>query len=279
MPSWNVGLKKALAVTLVAASASAVAASSAQAGNLFTTIGITNTNPETRANGQIRGGWTFPGQEMPPGNTRIVPANDASDDVPLLLPDTTGNRLNLAAYRGQPFTIKADQQKAYTRLHFFGTSADGTGGGTYTLRFADGTTETATFNFPDWCGNPTAPTHIALGRFTGRNTTSGGMDGATCAFFHVVVNISAANAGKTLTTIVMPPSDQPGRQCAGLSDGPDRRDVRRGVRDVRPLGAGPVPERQGVAHDDRRDRVGHAADRGRLVPERDRGQAHGQRPG
>ena len=103
------------------------------------------------------------------------------------MPDTTGNRSNLAAYRGQPFTIKADQQKAYTALHFFGTSADGTGGGTYTLRFADGTSETATFNFPDWCGNPTAPTHIAIGRFTGRNTTRGGMDGATCAIFHVTV--------------------------------------------------------------------------------------------
>lgn len=204
MPSWNDGLRKVVAATLVAASASAVVASSAQAGNLFTTIGITNTNPETRANGQIRGGWTFPGQQMPASNTRVVPGNDASDDVPLLMPDTTGNRLNMAAFRGQPFTIKQDQQKAYTRLHFFGATADGSGGGPATLRFADGATEQVTVNFPDWCGNPTAPTHIALGRFTGRNTTSGGMDGAQCAIFHVTTTVSAANAGKTLTSIVLP---------------------------------------------------------------------------
>ena len=108
----------------------------AAATNIFTTIGITRAN--TRANGQIRGGWTFIGEEMPPSGTVGVAPNDAADDVPVRMPDTTGTVANLAEYRGQTLTLDPADQKNYTKLHFFGTTADGTGTGTYTFKYDDG---------------------------------------------------------------------------------------------------------------------------------------------
>ena len=57
------------------------------------------------------------------------------------MPDTTGNVPNLAEFRGQPLDLRDEHQKAYTRIHFFGTTADGSGGGDFVLHFDDGSTQ------------------------------------------------------------------------------------------------------------------------------------------
>ena len=66
---------------------------------------------------------------------------DTADDVPLRMPDTSGNLPNLAAFGGQTLTLAADDRKGYTRIHFFGTTADGSGGGDFLLTYSDGSTQ------------------------------------------------------------------------------------------------------------------------------------------
>ena len=101
--------------------------------NLFTTIGI--TTEETRDNSGINGPYSLPGEEMPPSRTVGPPEADTTDDVPLRMPDTSGNLPNLAAFEGQTLPLAAGDQKAYTRIHFFGTTADGSGGGDFLLTY------------------------------------------------------------------------------------------------------------------------------------------------
>jgi PKD repeat protein len=174
------------------------------APNLFTTIGI--TREATRANGQIRGGYTFKGEEMPPSRTVGPAPNDTVDDVPLRMPDTTGNVANLAEYRGQTLDLREELQKPYTKIHFFGTTTDGSGGGDFTLRFDDGTTQVVQdVNWPDWCQSGTPAAHIAVGPLSGRWTTTG-QDGAGCSIFHFPATIAAANQGKKLVAVTLPPS-------------------------------------------------------------------------
>jgi beta-xylosidase len=177
----------------------------AAATNIFTTIGITRAN--TRANGQIRGGWTFIGEEMPPSGTVGVAPNDAQDDVPVRMPDTTGNVANLAEYRGQTLTLDPADQKNYAKLHLFGTTADGTGTGTYTFKYDTGPDTTATVTFPDWCGSVSPPAHIAIGPGTGRYTPAG-QDGARCSIYHVAVDNPAPT--RKLVAVQLPPNTSPG---------------------------------------------------------------------
>ena len=176
----------------------------AAATNIFTTIGITRAN--TRANGQIRGGWTFIGEEMPPSATVGVAPNDTQDDVPVRMPDTTGNVANLAEYRGQTLALDPADQKNYTKIHLFGTTADGTGTGTYTFKYETGADTTASVTFPDWCGSVTPPAHIAIGPLSGRYTPTGS-DGARCSIYHVALDNPAPT--RKLTAIVLPANTTP----------------------------------------------------------------------
>ena len=105
------------------------------------------------------------------------------------MPDTTGNVANLAEYRGQTLTLDPADQKTYTKLHFFGTTADGTGrAATYTLQLRRrARTRPSSVTFPDWCGSVTPPAHIAIGPLSGRYTPTGS-DGARCSIYHVAVD-------------------------------------------------------------------------------------------
>lgn len=172
--------------------------------NIFTTVGIT-TNA-TRANGQIyppTNPYSLPAEQMPPSGTVGVAPSDGSDDVPLRMPDTTGTKPNFAAMRGQVFTLRAADQKAYTKLHFFGTTSDGgPAGGNFTLRYSDNTTATVNIQFPDWCGNNTADAHYAIGKLNGRYRANSTGDTAGCGIYHFPINNPQPT--KTLVSVTLP---------------------------------------------------------------------------
>jgi hypothetical protein len=177
----------------------------APATNILDTIGITRT--ATRAKTQIRGGYSFKGDEMPESGRVATPGQDAVDDVPLRMPDTSGDLPNFASFTGKTYTLDPADHKAYSKLHFFGTTADGAGGGTFTLLYTDNTTAQVTVNFADWCAAGTETAHIAIGPLSGRNTTTGS-DGARCSIFHAPVNNPQPT--KLLQGWTMPPSTNTG---------------------------------------------------------------------
>src|SRR5215210_1204228 len=174
----------------------AAAPAAAQSENLFTTIGITTL--ETRDNSGIRGPYSLPAEEMPPSRTVGPAPSDAQDDIPLRMPDTTGNLPNLAAFQGQTLTLRPEDQKPFTRIHFFGMTADGSGGGDFVLTYADGTTQTVAVSFPDWCSSG----HWAIGPLSKR-WRPGTQDGAPCGIFHVPADIDES---KQLVSVKLPPS-------------------------------------------------------------------------
>ena len=177
--------------------------------NLFTTIGITRS--ETRANSEIFGTptrYSLPAEEMPPSGTVGVPPDDAADDIPLRMPDTGGEVPNLAAFRGQTLTLRAADQKAYSKIHLFGTTTDGgPAGGNFTLRFSDNTTQSINVLFRDWCSGAagTPAIHFAIGPLSQRYRETGS-DGAPCGIYHVPADVTA---GKTLISVSLPPDTQP----------------------------------------------------------------------
>ena len=168
--------------------------------NLFTTIGI--TTEETRDNSGIRGPYSLQAEDMPPSRSVLAPEDDVTDDVPLRMPDTSGNLPNLAAFDGQALALAADDRKAYTRIHFFGMTADGSGGGDFLLTYTDGSTQTVAVSFPDWCQSG----HWAIGPGNGRWTPTGS-DTAPCGIFHVPAEI---DEGKTLASVQLPPETDAG---------------------------------------------------------------------
>jgi hypothetical protein len=198
-----------LACMLAGGGAAATTASAQEPGpNLFTTIGITRS--ETRANSQIAGNppYSLPAEEMPPSRTVGAPPDDDFDNVPLRMPDTSGNLPNLAAFRGQVLTLRPEAKKQYSKIHFFGTTTDGgPAGGVFVLRYSDDTTQSIQVQFRDWC-NPqdSAAHHVAIGPLSQRYRTTGG-DTAQCAIFHVPAN---AQAGKTLVSVTFPATTTPG---------------------------------------------------------------------
>jgi hypothetical protein len=134
-----------------------------------------------------------------------VAPSDAADDVPLRMPDTTGTKPNFAAMRGQVFTLLAADQKAYTKLHFFGTTSDGgPAGGNFTLRYSDDTTATVNVQWPDWCGNGNDTAHYAIGKLSGRYRANTTGDGAGCGIYHFPVNNPQPT--KTLVSVTLPSS-------------------------------------------------------------------------
>jgi hypothetical protein len=176
------------------------------ATNLFTHIGIT-TNA-TRGNGQIyppTNPYSLPAEQMPPSGTVGVAPSDTADDVPLRMPDTTGTKPNFAAMRGQVFTLRDADRKAYTRLHFFGTTADGgPAGGDFTLRYSDNTTAVVNIQFPDWCGNGNDSAHFAIGKLSGRYRANTTGDTAGCGIYHFPIN--NPQPAKTLVSVTLPPT-------------------------------------------------------------------------
>jgi hypothetical protein len=169
--------------------------------NLFTTIGITEFANRDRS--EIRGPYSFPAQEMPPSGTRGPAPEDTFDEVPVRMPDTSGLVSNLAAFRGQTLPLRAADQRIYSKIHFFGTTADGNGGGDFLLRFSDGSQQIVPVAFNDWCQAATTPSlHVAIGPLSQRHRPSpNNSDGARCSIFHVPADVAG---GKTLTSVTLP---------------------------------------------------------------------------
>jgi PKD repeat protein len=180
-----------------------------QSTSLFDTIGITRS--ETRQNSGIFGeptNYSLPAEEMPPSRTVGPGPDDDFDAVPLRMPDTSGNVPNLAAFHGQTLTLRPEDQKAYSKIHFFGMTTDGgPAGGDFVLRYSDNSTQTIPVQFRDWCQQQdSAAHHVAIGPLSQRYRTEGS-DGAPCSIFHVPKD---AQAGKTLVSVTLPSSTTPG---------------------------------------------------------------------
>lgn len=182
---------------------------------IFDTIGI--TQEDTRANSEINGSpspYSFIGEQMPPSKSVGAPGDDATDDVPLRMPDTRGNVENFASFAGQVIELPEAQQRAYTKLHFFGTGTDNGNtptGGDFTLTFADGTTETMTIRFRDWANSAagTADDHVAIVT-NPRYTRTGTQGNINFYIFHKQASVSEANRSKVLRSITLPPNSTPG---------------------------------------------------------------------
>jgi hypothetical protein len=191
----------------LAAALAAAAPAAAQGTSLFDTIGITRS--ETRENSQIFGNppYSLPAEEMPPSRSIGPGPTDGSDDVPLRMPDTSGNFPNLAKFKGQVLTLREEDRKQYAKVHFFGTTTDGgPAGGDFVLRYADDSTQAITVRFNDWCQPQNSPAHhVAIGPLSQRYRTTGG-DSAQCAIFHVPAN---ADPGKTLVSVTFPATTTP----------------------------------------------------------------------
>jgi hypothetical protein len=176
--------------------------------NIFTTIGITTA--DTRGNGQIyppEDPFSLRAEGMPLSRTVTVPRDDDRDNVPLRMPDTTGTKPNLAGMNGQTFALFAGHHGPYTKLHFFGMTADGgPAGGDFTLGYSDGSTATVRVLWPDWCSGSDDRAHWAIGPIDGRYRKSGG-DGAPCGIFHAPVD--NPQPGKTLVSVKLPPATDP----------------------------------------------------------------------
>lgn len=183
-------------------------AGAAQAANIFTTVGITTA--ATRANGEIyppADPFSLKAELMPPSRTVGAPPQDAADDVPVRMPDTSGTKRNLAGMAGQTFELREEDRKPYAKLHFFGMTADGgPAGGTFTLKYADDSTSTVQVQWPDWCAGPTATAHWAIGPLDGRYRRSGG-DGAPCGIFHVPA--VSPETDQPLVSVTLPTSTTP----------------------------------------------------------------------
>jgi hypothetical protein len=198
-----VGLVAALAVPSTAAAQDPV--------NIFDTIGI--TEQATRANGQIFGEpehYSLPAEEMPPSRSIVAKGpSDTQDSVSFRMPNTSGTVANLAAFHGQTVILRATETSPYAKVHFFGTTTDGgPAGGDFVLHYTDGTTDTRTVRFRDWCnaGTATPDHHIAIGPLTHRWTESS-QDGAPCGIYHVP---ATADPAKTLESVTLPSTTAPG---------------------------------------------------------------------
>ena len=119
------------------------------------------------------------------------------------MPDTTGTVPNLAAFRGQTLPLRQADQRVYSKIHFFGTTADGNGGGDFLLRFSDGSQQIVPVAFADWCAPTNTPAHhVAIGPLSQRyRPTPQNSDGARCAIYHVPADVTP---GKTLISVTLP---------------------------------------------------------------------------
>jgi PKD repeat protein/glucose/arabinose dehydrogenase/type 1 glutamine amidotransferase len=181
----------------------------------FDTIGI--ADDAHKQNGEIFGTpnpFSLPAEELPAAGTVVAPPGDDHDDVPVRMPDTSGVEPNLAAMHGQTFTLPAADRRAYDTLHAFGLATDvgqGRGSGTFTLTYADGSTEQVTVAMQDWGfpGPETADHHIGIGPIPYRYSTVGrDMPGVPFHVYHTVVPIQSSQPLESvrLASSTTPPS-------------------------------------------------------------------------
>ena len=171
---------------------------------VLNTVGI--TDPAHRGDGQFPGpvGYSYPAELLPPAGSVTVPANDSYDQVPLLMPDTSGAAPNVAQAEGQTYQVPAADQTAVTQLNVFGSGNDGAAAGTFVLHFADGSTESPTVSLPDWGGpgQPTAAVHPAI-QMAYRHDPGGNDAPVPFFIYHAVVPVNSASP---LVSVTFPSS-------------------------------------------------------------------------
>jgi hypothetical protein len=101
-------------------------------------------------------------------------------------------------------TLRAEDQKPYAKLHFFGTTTDGgPAGGTFTLTYDDNSTATVNVQWPDWCASGNANAHFAIGPLSQRYRVTGS-DGARCGIYHYPV--TNPHPDRKLVSVTLPAS-------------------------------------------------------------------------
>jgi hypothetical protein len=188
---------------------------------LFDSVGI--TAPENRGWSQIHGSpsnYSYPSDEMPaagtfgPGGFQRTGAGGPIT-VPLRMPDTAGKAPNVASFSGQTLDLRAADRGVYSKAHFFGFTADGSGGGDVTFKYAGGEEEKARVAFDDWgCQEAAANTRrtVIRARFRRSTTSTGAPGGIGFCIYHVEIPLTKA---LQLEQIVLPTSTTPvGRWAA-----------------------------------------------------------------
>ncbi len=164
--------------------------------NVVNEVGI--TDDAHRANGQITPQFSYAAELLPAADAVVTPPDDAIDDVPVRMPDTSGSGPNIAVAKGQTFTL--DNAEPVSTLDVFGASSDGTGSGAFTLRFADGSTEQHTITLPDWgsAGPQTDGLHVAF-TTAYRHTPTGNDAPVPFRIFHAVVPVTSTQPLAAIT--------------------------------------------------------------------------------
>lgn len=168
------------------------------APNVVNTVGI--TDDAHRAGGQITPQFSYAAELLPAAGSVAAAPDDTFDDVPVRMPDTSGSVPNIAAAQGQTFTLDGTERAGYSTLDVFGASSDGVGTGTFTLTFADGSTEKHTVSLPDWGSPGTESDTLHVAFSTAYRHTPGGNDAPVpFRIYHAVVPILSTQPLASIT--------------------------------------------------------------------------------
>lgn len=196
------------------------ATSSFVAQNAYTPLSVTGYNHDVIANGTgiakfsttesvdaVNYSYIARDYERVSGNVTTVglPVNrtltNTTPPVQFLFADYSGsNALKLAA-TNQTGTLTLTQPVKVTDLYVSLTSGSGASNASYVVNFQDATTQTGTIALLDWFSTSTTNMLItSIGRVL-RNDNIGNVETGDAKVFYAPINISAANAGKTVVSV------------------------------------------------------------------------------
>ncbi|MBV9710806.1 MAG: hypothetical protein JO011_07835, partial [Ktedonobacteraceae bacterium] len=132
-------------------------------------------------------------------NAHIVPGQPVLyDGVSFLWPGTYGTIGDNYQGAGQVLSVTPVPQA--TTVAFIGSSTQGASSGTATLTYTDGSTQTFTLGFTDWCSTTLQFNNQVVARLPYRNQPSG-KTAATCGLYYASTTLQA---GKTLQSVTLP---------------------------------------------------------------------------
>ena len=120
------------------------------------------------------------------------------DGVSFLWPGTYGVSGDNYQAAGQVLSITPVPQA--TTVAFIGSSTQGASSGSATLTYTDGSIQTFTLGFSDWCTTTLQFNNQVIVRFPYRNAPSGEQTG-TCGLYYASTNLQV---GKTLQSVTLP---------------------------------------------------------------------------
>jgi hypothetical protein len=132
-------------------------------------------------------------------NANILPGQPVIyDGVSFLWPGTYGTIGDNYQAAGQVLSVNPVPQA--TTVAFIGSSTQGASSGTATLTYTDGSTQTFTLGFTDWCTTTLQFNNQVVARFPYRNAPSGEQT-STCGLYYASTSLQV---GKTLQSVTLP---------------------------------------------------------------------------